>query len=141
MTRRCTGPRPRSAYCGSERSSARPRPVNGKYVIHPRRRYSLLAVERREAKRGSKKRESATSGGCWDRQAPAKRGYKKNLRAPAMIRDRLQLLAAARVGLTFTHSDFSRGKNLSIFVFKVWFEIFRTITTLYFAVIYNASNR
>jgi len=58
--------------------------------------------------------------------------YKKNFRAPATTDDRPQLLAAASVNLILTHSDFPRGKNLWIFVFKFWFEIFCIATTLYF---------
>jgi len=67
--------------------------------------------------------------------------HKKNLRAPAMPGDRPQLLAAAIVNLILTHSGFLRRKNLWIFVFKIWFEIFcRDINTCY-TYTYDAINR
>ena len=67
--------------------------------------------------------------------------YKKILRALMISRDRLQLLAAARVRLISLWSIFSRRKNPGIFVFKIHFEIFGRATTLYFAYIYATQNR
>jgi hypothetical protein len=64
---------------------------------------------------------------------PIERAYKKIFRTPRASRDRLQLLVAARVRRIVLHSAFSRGKNLSIFVFKVYFEIFYRDITLYFS--------
>jgi len=67
--------------------------------------------------------------------------YKKNLRAPATSDDCLQLLAATSVNLILTHFTFSRGKNLWIFVFKIWFEIFWRDITLYSTGIFASRNR
>jgi hypothetical protein len=69
------------------------------------------------------------------------RAYKKFFRATIASRDRLQLVATARVRRILPHPAFSRRKNLSIFVFKICFEIFRHDTTLYFIDICAAQNR
>jgi len=76
------------------------------------------------------------------RNNPAtKRDYKKKFHAPATTDDRPQLLAASSVNLILTHSSFPCGKNLWIFVFKIWFEISWRDITLYLTVTCAMRNR